>query len=289
MKTKVLIIGATGKVGGETLRLLREIETIEPIAAVRSPEKVNYFKNIGVKARFVDLDNPSTLSPALNDIERTLILTGYTVDMLRQSKRFLDTAKIQGVQHIVHIGASGATTNEVAHWGWHQFVEAYIEKLGFNWTHLRPEAYMQNITGPGYRWLEGDTITNFIGEAIWSWVDCLDVAAVAVEALAFPEKYNEKIIPLGYDAQNMANVAAILSEAIGRRITLENVGPEAFLENAITGGADPAYMQCVYTQFKLDAAGKIPGAGTVFNNFESIVGRPPATWITFAQRVGHTL
>ena len=64
--------------------------------------------------------------------------------MLRQSKRFLDTAKQQGVKHIVHIGASTAPTNEVAHWGWHQFIEAYIEKLSFSYTHLRPEAFMQN-------------------------------------------------------------------------------------------------------------------------------------------------
>ena len=36
-----------------------------------------------------------------------------------------------------------------------QFVEAYIEQQGFSYTHLRPEAFMQNITGPGYRWQIG--------------------------------------------------------------------------------------------------------------------------------------
>ena len=62
--------------------------------------------------------------------------------MLRQSKRFLDTAKQTGIKHIVHIGASTAPTNAVAHWGGHQYIEAYIEKLGFSYTHLRPGVFI---------------------------------------------------------------------------------------------------------------------------------------------------
>jgi uncharacterized protein YbjT (DUF2867 family) len=116
-----------------------------------------------------------------------LLLTGYTVDMLRQSKRFLDTAQQTGVKHIIHIGASTAPTNEVAHWDWHQFIEAYIEKLGFSYTHLRPEAFMQNLFGFG--WLNNGVITNYIGNARWSWVDCYDLAAVVAQTLLHPEKY----------------------------------------------------------------------------------------------------
>ncbi|MEL6579630.1 MAG: SDR family NAD(P)-dependent oxidoreductase, partial [Cyanobacteria bacterium J06621_12] len=43
-----------------------------------------------------------------------------------------------------------------------------------------------------------------------------------------------------------------------------------------------AYMNCVYTQFELNVADKIPEADATFNNFEAIVGRKPNTWQDFA-------
>ncbi|MEM9008188.1 MAG: NmrA family NAD(P)-binding protein [Cyanobacteria bacterium P01_F01_bin.86] len=281
---KILVLGATGKVGRETLRQLQLAEDNHPIAAVRSEEKAQALQAQGFETVILDLDQPDTLKPALQEIERALLLTGYSVDMLRQSKRFLDAAKAAGVNHIVHIGASTAPTNEVAHWGWHQMVEAYIEQQGFSFVHLRPEAFMQNITGPGYRWLEGNVIRHYVGQARWSWIDCNDLALVAAHALREPEKYAGQFIPLGYDAKTFDEVAAILSQVTGQSIQAEARPPEEFLENALAAGADPAYMTCVYTQFKLNGEGAIPNADATFDNFEAITGRPPMTWQQFAEQ-----
>ncbi|ESA37421.1 hypothetical protein N836_03250 [Leptolyngbya sp. Heron Island J] len=280
---RILVLGATGKVGGETLRQLQLAGDNQPIAAVRSAEKAQALQAQGFETVILDLDQPDTLEPALQGIDRALLLTGYSVDMLRQSKRFLDVAKATGVNHIVHIGASTAPTNEVAHWGWHQMVEAYIEQQGFSFVHLRPEAFMQNITGPGYRWLDGNVIRHYVGNARWSWIDCNDLALVAAHALREPEKYAGQVIPLGYDTKTFAEVAAILSQVTGQTIQAEARPPEEFLENSLAAGADPAYISCVYTQFKLNGEGAIPDADATFDNFETITGRPPTTWQTFAE------
>jgi NAD(P)H dehydrogenase (quinone) len=116
-KSKILVVGATGKVGAKAIELLSQSDDVHVIAAVRTPQKANHFANQGVEIRHLDLDQHETLLPALTEVERALLLTGYSVDMLKQSKAFLDAAKQANVQHIVHIGASGAATNEVAHWG----------------------------------------------------------------------------------------------------------------------------------------------------------------------------
>ena len=107
----ILVLGATGKVGAETIRILAESGDVKAIAGVRSPEKAQYFAEQGIEVRHLDLDRQDTLKPALKGVNRALLLTGYTVDMLKQSKAFLDTAKETGVEHIVHIGASGAPTS----------------------------------------------------------------------------------------------------------------------------------------------------------------------------------
>lgn len=280
----ILVVGATGKVGGETLRQLQLEGDSNPIAAVRSPEQARTFQDQGIKTVILDLDEPETLEPELKDIDRALLLTGYTVDMLRQSKRFLDAAQTTGVQHIVHIGASTAPTNEVSHWGWHQMVEAYIEKKGFSYTHLRPEAFMQNITGPGFRWLDGTVIRHFAGRARWSWIDCDDLALVVAHALREPEKYAGQVIPLGYDAKTFDEVAEIFTQVTGQNFTAEARPPEEFLENSLAAGADPAYINSAYTQFKLNNEDAIPNADATFNNFAAITGRKPMTWQTFAKR-----
>lgn len=176
-KPTVLVLGATGKVGAQTARLLTQNRNVRVIAGVRTPEKAKSLAEQGIEIRQLDLDNHETLTPAFSGVDRALLLTGYSIDMLKQSKAFLDTAKQQGVQHIVHIGASGAQTNEVAHWGWHQFIECYIEALGFTFTHLRPEAFMQNLNAFG--WLNQGIITNYIDNARWSWIDCDDLAMVS--------------------------------------------------------------------------------------------------------------
>lgn len=280
-KPTILVLGATGKVGGETARLLAASDNVHVIAGVRSPETAHALKAQGIEVRLLDLDRHETLAPALKNVNRALLLTGYSVDMLKQSKAFVDAAKQTGVEYIVHIGGSGAATNEVAHWGWHQLIEAYIQQQGFSYTHLRPEAFMQNVTGPGYRWPEGNTIRHYVGSARWSWIDCQDLAIAAAQMLRQPQAYAGQTIPLGYDAKTFDEVAQILTDVVGKPFYAEARPPEEFLANALAAGADPAYMTCIYTQFKLNAAGEIPNADATFDNFEAIAGRKPTVWKEF--------
>lgn len=281
-KPKILVLGATGKVGNQTAHLLAQTSDIQVIAGIRSPEKAKQLGDRNIEIRHLDLDRQETLAPALEGIDRALLLTGYSVDMLKQSKAFIDAAKQAGVQHIVHIGASGAPTNEVAHWGWHQFIERYIEALGFSFTHLRPEAFMQNLIG--YGWLNQGVITNYIDNARWSWIDGDDLARVAAETLRQSDRHAGKTYPLGYDTATMQEVAEILTDAVGKPFRLEARSPEEFLETMLKSGGDPAYMHCVYTQLKLNAANKIPCADATFDNFEAIVGRQPTSWREFAAK-----
>lgn len=289
-KPNILILGATGKVGAEVVRLLAETGDVHAIAGVRSPEKAQSLAAQGIEIRQLDLDRHETLEPALHNVNRALLLTGYSVDMLKQSKAFLDIAKQAGVEHIVHIGASGAPTHEVAHWGWHQYIERYIEALGFSFTHLRPEAFMQNLTAFG--WLKQGIITHYIGNARWSWVDCDDLALVAAETLKNPEHHAGKIYPLGYDAATMQDIAELLTQVVGKPFRQEAHPPEEFLDAMLKTGADPAYMNCIYTQFKLNIANAIPNADATFDNFEAMLQssryanarRKPTTWRDFAQK-----
>ena len=124
-KPKILVLGATGQVGGAAVRHLAGNPDVEVVVATRSPEK---WKTPGATAvRPRPRPGPRRWPRHWTGIERALLVTGYTVDMLRQGKEFLNAAKRAGVKHVVHLGACGDDDTRVDHYAWHQFIERYVE------------------------------------------------------------------------------------------------------------------------------------------------------------------
>jgi uncharacterized protein YbjT (DUF2867 family) len=282
IKRNILISGASGQVGSAVIRALKDDPSINLIAAGRSEEKA---ARLGVAWRKLDYDDLSTLSPALQDIESVFMVTDYTVGMLRQSKALINSAKRAGVGHIVHLGAPGDDDTNVDHWGWHQFVERYIEWSGFSFTHLRPEIFMQNLLGyGGAKPIQEGVIHHYVGDAKICWVDIDDIAAVAAECLREPFTHRGQTYRLGYDAKTYHEVAAILATATRQHFRYEARPAAEFLEKVLAAGADYAYMQCAHNNYYNYATGKTPGADYTFDNFETITGRKPTRWEDFAAR-----
>jgi NAD(P)H dehydrogenase (quinone) len=280
-RRKILVTGATGRTGGALVRLLATETGIDVIAAARGPEKA---KGLGVPLVTLDYDREQTLAPALEGVDGVFMVTGYTVDMLRQSKAFIDTARRAGVKHIVHLGAPGDDSTSVGHWGWHQFVERYIQWSGISFTHLRPEIYMQNLLGYGGAKAEGKgVIRHYIGDARISWVDCNDVAAIAAIALKHPEVHAGKTYHLGYEVRSYPEIAEILTQVLRQKFTAESRPPEEFLERMLAAGADPAYMRCVYQNWIDYKARAIPDQDATDASFFVLTGRKPTTWADFAK------
>jgi NAD(P)H dehydrogenase (quinone) len=156
-RPKALVLGATGSIGRALIRdLLADPgpEQVRAVAAVRDAPKGETFRNEGVDTVHRDLNEPESIAASLAGIDRVFLLTGYSVEMLAQSKFVVDAAKKAGVTHIVPPGAYATDDTTVIHLGWHQFAERYIEWSGLVFTHLRPNYFMQNLLGyAGVRWV----------------------------------------------------------------------------------------------------------------------------------------
>jgi NAD(P)H dehydrogenase (quinone) len=284
-KPRVLVMGATGQVGGAVIPLLAEDPGVEIVAAARNLAKARY---LGFPVVHLDLDRIETFAPALEGIDRIFMATGYTIDMLRQSKDLVNLAKRAGVQHIVHLGACGNDDTRVAHYGWHQFIERYIEWSGITFTHLRPEIFMQNLLGyGGESYVSDGVIKHYVGSARLSWVDCDDVAAVAAACLLNPARHAGKTYRMGYEAKNYSEVAEIFGQALGQPFSYEPRPPSEFLRNVLAAGAEPAYMKCVFDSYTDLTDGKDIGADETFDNFPTITGRQPRTLADFALKHGN--
>jgi NAD(P)H dehydrogenase (quinone) len=285
-RPRILVMGATGQVGGAVVRALLGHRDVEVVAAARVAAKASHF---GVPIVHLDLDRIETIAPALHCVDRLFMATGYTVDMLRQSKDVVNAAKRAGVKQIVHLGACGNDDTRVAHYGWHQFIERYIEWSQVGFTHLRPEIFMQNLLGyGGERYVKRGIIRHYVGCARLSWVDCEDVGAVAAACLLEPERHAGQTYRMGYEAKTFHEVAKTLSEVLGQRFTYEPRPATEFLQNVLAAGAEPAYMKCVLDSYTDLSNGVDIGADETFDNFPAITGKQPGTITQFARKHSHS-
>ena len=281
-KPKILVTGATGQVGSLVIPYLTADPNVEVVAGVRSLEKA---KSLGVPSVYLDLDKPESLEPALQGVEGAFLATGYTIDMMRQSKDFLNAAKRVGVKHIVHLGACGDNDTRIAHYAWHQFIERYVEWCGFSFTHLRPEIFMQNLLGyGGNRYVVNGVISHYVGKARLSWVDIEDVAAVAAASLLNPDKHHGQTYRMGYEALTCDEIAEIFTKTLGQPFTYKAHSPDEFYASVLAAGAEPAYMKCVHDSFVDFTAGRGEKVDEVFDNLPTILGRQPKTVAEFAKK-----
>ena len=280
-KKKILVTGATGQVGKLLIGYLKGHDSVEVVAGARNPDKASA---LGIPAVYLDLDNVESMMPAFTGVDRIFLMTGYTVDMLRQSKDVVDVARKAGVEQIVHLGACGDDDTHVGHYGWHQFIERYIASSGIPfYTHLRPEMFMQNLLGyGGESFVRQGVIHQYVGDARLSWVDCDDVAAAAAAALLEPQKHHALTYRMGYEARSYSEIAEIMTKLFGQPFRYQTHPAEEFLKNVLEAGGEPAYMKCVYECYRDFATGTLIG-DEVQENFPSITGRQPSTLASFIE------
>lgn len=274
----VLVIGASGAVGSALIDELvpdHQAGRLRLVAATRKQEAAQTLRERGIEVRHLDLDDAEThgldaIQPAFAGIDRVFLVSGYDIRMLVQCKAAIEAAKVAGASHVVHLGASGSEDTTVSHLTWHLFIEAYLERSGLGFTHVRPAAFMHNVLAsaatPG-------VLTYFSGDARVNWVDIGDIAAVAATVLRDPHKHHGHAYHLAAEAASMAEIAGVLSELTAQPWRYEALKPEVFYEQTVAAGFDPVYMACVRNYFERLGNGSLTDPRDVFDTIESVLGR----------------
>jgi uncharacterized protein YbjT (DUF2867 family) len=122
-RPRVLILGATGRIGSKVIAELEGINTVRVVYSSRKLAQVEAWRCDGKDAVLLNLDQPETFPDALSGIDRIFLSTGYTVAMVHQSKTIVDAAADAGVRFIVHLGIFGNGRVTYAYGAWHEMVE----------------------------------------------------------------------------------------------------------------------------------------------------------------------
>src|SRR5258708_36636269 len=118
--SNLLVLGVTGQVGRLVAKNLRRSDAHFSVGTRRKANLEELADQFGA-SHFIDLDDPRTFDEAVKNITGIFLITGYTVDMLVQSKSLIDAARRNAVNHIVHLGAFTREHHSYATvFAWHQ-------------------------------------------------------------------------------------------------------------------------------------------------------------------------
>jgi NAD(P)H dehydrogenase (quinone) len=269
----VLVTGATGNIGRQLVQLLRETPDITTVPCFRRQPDAEKFTAMGLVPVHLDMDDPVSARAAVQGIDTLFLLKPYTIRMLIQSKIMLDAARAAGVTHVIHLGAHGADDTPWAPTGWNHMVERYIEALGFSWTHLRPNFFMDNL----FRSVrpEDGVVTHFLGDLPISWISCRDIAAVAAAIALNPQEHRNRTYPLAVDRCSMPEIASLLSDLTGRQYRYERLPSATGFELMTKLGREPEFVRPWLDYMAAVADGRVTGVDEVIDNIQALTGQVP--------------
>ncbi len=234
---RILIVGATGELGGAIARMLlaqkRHVRCL-----VRQQSKYQPLVEAGAEIVMGDLKDRKSLDPACAGVE-TIITTANsarrggqdntkTVD-LEGNRNLIDAAKNAGVKQFIFVSANTADADSPV-----PFLQAkgkteeHLRESGMKHTIIAPDAYMEfwvaNVVGlPA---LNGQPVTIVGGgQRKHSFVSAADVAKIALASINNPKAMNQRLLIGGPQPVSFLDIVAAYERALSRKITVHHVAP----------------------------------------------------------------
>jgi uncharacterized protein YbjT (DUF2867 family) len=272
----ILVTGATGKVGLEAVRLLRQ-QGLPVRAMVRDPGKAAPLAAAGAELAEADFDDPGSIDRALAGVD-TVILVSPGVPA--QELNVVAGAVRQGVKHLVKVTSNASPDSPIARRRAQAEIEAGLAASGLAHTLLRANAFMQNTLALAPAIKKTGGFGSSAGAGQVGMVDTRDVGAAAAEIAAAPAAHAGRTYRLtGPALITYADVAAVLSGVLGRPVAYHPVSFEADRAAMIRAGVPEPVAQMNAQAFSLIAEGD---AAWLSPDIASLLGHPARSFAQFA-------
>jgi uncharacterized protein YbjT (DUF2867 family) len=272
----MILVTTAGKVGSETVRLLRERDL--PVRVlVRDPAKATALAEAGAEVAKGDLDVPASLDEAMTGVAAVVLVSPAVP---AQELNVIASAASAGVGHVVKATSKASADSPIARRRWQAEIEAGLAASGIPHTLLRSNAYMQNILALAPAITKTGSFGSAAGKGRTGLVDARDVAAVAAQIAAAPAAHAGKTYWLtGPALISNYDVAAVLSALLGRTITYRELTFEENKDAMIRAGVPEPIAEMNAQAFSLTADGD---AEWVTEDVPSLLGRPARSFDQFA-------
>ncbi|MCY7912583.1 SDR family oxidoreductase [Bacillus haynesii] len=270
---KMLVTGATGKLGSKIVEKLLETVPADQLAvSVRNPEKAEALRARGVDVRQGDFDRPETLESAFRGIDRLLIISadGDNETRIRQHSTAVAAAERSGVRFIAYTSIANARDSKNFLAPTHKATEEAILKTGIPYSFLRNNWYLEN---------EMSSIQGVLAGAPWvtsaengkvGWALQQDYADAAAAVLS-GEGHENTVYELSGELLTHEEIASALGEVLGKEVPVQHVDDAAYRDIMKNAGVPDFLIPMVVDIQKGIREGTLEVSS---DDFEKVLGRP---------------
>ena len=253
---RLVVTGASGKLGKLVIHELLARGTSNIIATTRTPDSLAEFAAKGVDVRMADFKNPATLPDAFKGGTRLLLISTLDVgSRVPQHGAAVEAANAAGVQHVIYTSWPDPQHSVAAVSPDHAGTEELILKSGLKYTFLGNYSYSELLMFSLPKALKGGTLYGAAGTGRAAYVtrqDCAYAAAGVLEHAALHENKRYRIS--GPKAYSRTELAALVSEITGKKLSYVDLPPEDFKKALVQAGMPEGFAQ-MFLSFELAIKG----------------------------------
>lgn len=275
----ILVVGATGNIGSEVVRLLRA-KSVATRVLVRNKAKAASTFGDGVEVVAGDLRDPASLPAALEGVDKVFLVTALALDQVAMRNTLIDAAAQAGVKHVVMSTGIGAAPDAPVQFGrWHGENQERLKQSGMDWTFVQPTFFMQNF------FMSAPTIKDHgafylpLGEnSPISWVDARDIAAVAATALTGAGHEGKAYPVTGPAAVTAEQIAQAMTARLGKPVRYVAVSNDDAKAAMLDAGMPEPLADAMIELYALAPPGYL---GDVADTVSTVTGAPARDVETF--------
>jgi uncharacterized protein YbjT (DUF2867 family) len=282
--TRVLVTGATGKIGSRLVPRLAAHRDISVRAFVRNAENAASLISSRAELAMGTLEDAAAVRAALHQIDTLVLITAASPMAARHVSTLLPLARSAGVQKIVRISVfKAAIDGPTDITRQHGHTDGEIQASGHRYTILRPPFFMQNLcTMAAPTIARAGKLYFGTGEGKLAMIDLRDVVDCAEQCVISGAYDNQVFTLTGPESISFHDIANRLSECVGRPVHYVPVPPEAVEQSVRAMGMGEWYARVMRD---LCRAYSENWGDLTTDSVARITGRAPRSFDVFAREI----
>lgn len=292
MNRKILVCGASGRLGTLVAEALRDRQADAPRVLVR-PARIDdgWQTPPGMELAAGDFTDSASLDAALDGVKSVFLVSPVHPDMRQRELALAEAAaRCPSPPHIVKVsGLATRLDSPVDSGRWHAEIEQGIRRLNLPATFLRPNFFFQNLAFQAQGMRRDGILRGAVGDAAIAMVDTRDIADVAATVLVTdglsngPLAADESVVSLTADrTYSYEAVAGIFSSAFGTPVHYQRQSRRS-VENALLAAGQPAWHIRILLQF--NDAFQLDEGSEATDSVARILKRPARTLEAYAREL----
>ncbi|BEU27196.1 NmrA family NAD(P)-binding protein [Paraburkholderia sp. 22B1P] len=283
MSKKVLITGATGDTGRAAVRESIALGLSVRAMVHRKDDRSAALEALGAEVAVGDLLEINTVRDAMTGVDAAYLVWPVQPGLINATVNFAQAAKETGVKTVINLSQRSANRDSTSD----SCRDTFIAEEILNWSglpviHLRPTYFLEWLLYPWQLpYLQQGILRMPVGKGRHSPIAADDQGRAIAALLKNPEGHIGTTIPLsGPVEMDHEQMAAELSEALGRKIVFQDLPIDEYCSSIEAMGVPPYIVQHLGGAMADYQNGRMSGAD---DNVEKLTGRRSMTVGEFAR------